>query len=257
MTIKNLCNKKNLATVFGLSFMFSVYAENVKFQNVHVGGSGCPGEKTQIVFSPDLSQSSIIFQNFESHVPAITTGPKASPYISQLPCNVFVEVKLPIGQKLESLEIRYDMRGNTSLDKGVVGSFKSFLVSAAGMGTERGRGRNPELLQEKNWINSSLDQFEDFLLQTSKTINFGSDCRASTGLDTVYIQLQHHIYTQITRGNEQTNAQGTITMDSSDMSGGLKLKAITSACTNSGGTPTPPRNCRVVRIGGRLQQICQ
>jgi hypothetical protein len=248
-----------LKSILLLTFMvFSKHAlaDNVQFQNIRVGGSGCPSEKTQIAYSPDNSTASLIFQDFQSHVPVEGNGPKVVKTISQLPCNVFVEVKLPVGQKLDSLQVKYDMRGNTSLDKGVIGYFKSFLMSSSGLGTERGRSRNPELLQEKNWINSIEDQFEDFAFETSKTISFGSDCRTNAGSDRVVLQLQHHLFTQITKGYENSNAQGTIMMDTSDISGGLKLIATTSAC-NGGGTPTPPRNCRVVRVGGRVQQICQ
>ncbi|MGZ3808987.1 MAG: hypothetical protein ACXVCE_12950, partial [Bacteriovorax sp.] len=60
-------------------------------------------------------------------------------------------------------------------------------------------------------------------------------------------------------GFETTSAEGTITMDSSDMTGGIHLRASTSACR-----PVPPnnggggggRNCRVVRVNGRAQMVC-
>jgi hypothetical protein len=239
-----------------LTTMSFLKAEIVQFQNIHVGGTGCPSEKTQIVYSPDNSSASLIFQDFQSHVPVEVTNIKQIKTISQLPCNVFVEVKLPIGQKLDSLEIKYDMRGNASLDKGVLGYFRSYVMSSSGLGTERGRGRSPELIQEKNWANIMSDQFEDFVLSTSKKINFTADCRVQNGQDRVYIQLQHHLFTQLTRGYENSNAQGTIMMDTSDITGGIKLIASTSAC-NGGGTVTPPRNCRIVRVNGRAQQICE
>jgi hypothetical protein len=234
----------------------SIHAEAVQFQNIRVGGTGCPSEKTQIAYAPDNSAATLIFQDFQSHVPVEASGPKVVKTISQLPCNVFFEIKVPMGQKLDSLEVKYDMRGNTSLDRGVQGYFKSFLMSTAGLGTERTR-RGPELLQEKIWSNSSVDQFEDFALETIKKINFGSDCRAQNGQDRVVLHLQHHILTQIQRGYETSGAQGTIMMDTSDMTGGLKLIATTSACNGGGGNPTPGRICRTVNVGGRLQQICK
>lgn len=247
--------------VFSTLLSLSIKAESFQFQNIRVGGTGCPSSTTQIAYSPDNSTASLIFQDFTAHVPVEGSGPKVVRTISQQPCNVFVEIKLPVGQKLDSLEVRYDMRGNTILDRGVIGYFRSYLISSSGLGTERGRSRNPELIQEKNWMNSALDQFEDFVIQTSKKIAFTGDCRAQGGQDRVYIQLQHHIYTQITKGYETSSAQGTIMMDTSDMAGGLKLLASTSACNagpgNGGGIPTPGRNCRIERVNGRATQVCQ
>jgi hypothetical protein len=237
--------------------MASVKADTVQFQNIRVGGIGCPSEKTQIAYSPDGSTASIIFQDFQSHVPVDNAGPKQVKTISQMPCNMFLEVKLPVGQKLDSLEVRYDMRGNTILDKGVQGYFRSFMMSTSGLGTERGRGRNPEAVSEKLWTNTSVDQFEDFVITSSKKITFGSDCRVQGGQDRVTINLQHHILTQIMRGYENTSAQGTIMMDSSDISGGVKLIAATSACNSGGNIPTPGRVCRQVIVGGRVQEVCR
>lgn len=236
-------------------------AENVRFENIRVGGTGCKMESTSIVYAPDQSSASLIFENFQSHVPVEVSSPKQVRTISQLPCNVFVEVKVPVGQKLDSLEVSYDMRGNASLDRGVQGYFRSYLMNTSGLGTERGRGRSPELVQEKNWVNTSVDQFEDFVLSTVKNLAFNSDCRGNGGQDRVVLHLQHHILTQIMRGYENTNAEGTIMVDTSDITGGLKLKAVTSACTNggngSGGNSTPGRNCRQVVVAGRVQQICR
>lgn len=233
-------------------------AENIVFQNIRVGGLGCPSDVTEIAMSPDLSSASIIFQSFESHVPAVVTSPKASPYISILNCNVFLDLKLPVGQKLDSLEITYDMRGHAFLDRGVSGNFKSYLISSNGMGTERTQGT--QLLEEKKWINTTAEQEEDFTITATKNLAIISQCNGATSGNKVAIHLQHQLGSQIQGGFERTNASGTITMDSSDIKGGIRLKAHTSACRVAPGPaprPSPGRNCRVVRINGRSQMICQ
>lgn len=245
-----------LATLL-LSALSTAHAENFQFQNIRVGGTGCPSDVTQIVTAPDLSSASLIFQGFESHVPTIQ-GPKGGTNISLLNCNVFLDIKLPAGQKLESIEISYDMRGHTFLDRGVTGSFKSFLISSNGLGTERTQGQ--QLLQERSWLNTSLDQEEDFTVTATKVLPISSQCGMGANSDRVSIHLQHQLGSQILTGDNKT--EGTITMDSSDMTGGIRLKATTSICH-----PTPPnggggnggggRNCRVVRVGGRAQMICQ
>lgn len=244
-----------LITLLGfMSAILSAHAENFQFQNIRAGGTGCPSDVTQIVMAPDLTSASIIFQGFESHVPAVIMSPKSSPYISILNCNLFLDIKLPIGQKLDSLEISYDMRGNTFLDRGVSGNFKSYLISSNGLGTERSQGT--QLLQDKNWLNSNIDQEEDFTIQTIKNVKINSQCNGNSD-GRVSIHLQHQLGSQILSGYERTNASGTITMDSSDLKGGVKFKAFTSACKNEPGTQRPGRNCRVIRVNGRAQTICQ
>ncbi|MDD4974810.1 MAG: DUF4360 domain-containing protein [Bacteriovorax sp.] len=247
---------KTLLLALGLMGAINcAWAENFQFQNIRVGGTGCPSDVTQIVMAPDFSTASILFQSFESHVPAVVDNPKATPYISILNCNVFLDIKLPLGQKLDALEISYDMRGHAFLDRGVNGNFKSFLISSNGLGTERSQG--VQLLQEKNWTNTSVDQEEDFLVQTTKSLAIQSQCNGAGSGDRVSIHLQHQLGSQIMGGFERTNASGTITMDSSDLKGGIRLRAYTSACRVGPTPPGPRRNCRVVRINGRSQMVCQ
>jgi hypothetical protein len=236
-------------------------ASNFQIQNIRVGGSGCPSELTQIVSSPDLTSASILFQSFESHVPSIVINGKGSANFSTLNCNVFFDIQLPIGEKLNSLEISYDMRGHTFLEKGVSGNFKSYIMSSMGLGTEQTqRTKGPQILQEKNWLNIMNDQEEDFYIQSIKSIPVNSQCRREKQDDKVAIHLQHQIGTQIQGGIERTNASGTITMDSSDLKGGIKLKVQTSPCRldspdrNQG--RNQGRNCRIVRINGRAQNVC-
>lgn len=252
--------KKIILSVLFTVGLFSSYsnaqAQSFEFQNIRVGGTGCPSDITQIITSPDRSSASILFQSFESHVPAVVTSPKATPYFSILNCNVFIDIKLPANQKLDALEISYDMRGNAFLDRGVNGSFKSFLISSNGMGTER--SQKGQLLQEKSWMNSSSEQEEDFLVQATKSLPVKSNCGIGSRADLVSIHLQHQLSSQILGGFERTNASGTITMDSSDMKGGIRLRAFTSTCRGGGGgNPGNGRNCRVVRVNGRAQTICE
>lgn len=233
------------------------FAGNFEFQNIRVGGSGCPGSTTQIVTAPDFSSASLLFQSFESHVPT-APNPKGGSSISLLNCNVFLDIKLPVGQKLESLEVSYDMRGHAFLDRGVTGSFRSFLMSSAGLGTERG-GRGPELLQERAWLNTGIDQEEDFIVSATKVIPISSQCGNGNAGDRVQIHLQHQLGSQIVMGDSRT--EGTITMDSSDMTGGIRLRATTSVCRTNppggGGGRGGGRNCRVERQNGRAVMICQ
>lgn len=237
-----------------------VQAGNLEFQNIRVGGSGCSQSTTQIVTAPDLSSASLLFQQFESHVPTAPNS-KGSTNIHFLNCNVFLDIRLPAGQKLETLEVSYDMRGHAFLDRGVTGSFRSYLMSSAGLGTERG-GRGPELLQEKAWFNTGVDQEEDFTVRATKVIALNSHCGNGNAGEKVQIHLQHQLGSQILSGDSRT--EGTITMDSSDMTGGIRLRATTSACRAPGGGGNgdgrgrgPGRNCHVERQMGRAVMVCE
>jgi len=244
--------KSSLVAFFFTQCLSLSFAQDFQISNIRVGGVGCPTEQTQIVLAPDASAASLIFAQFESRVPALATGPKVSPNISSLNCNIFLDIKLPAGKRLESLDINYDMRGFTSLEKGVQGNFKSFLVSKSGMGLERVPNA-PDALIEKNWVLTGSLQEEDFTLSATKKINLLSQCARGSSNDVISIRLQHTLTSQITRGFENI-AKGSITMDTSDINGGLKIKATTSSCRDTGGTG---RNCRIVRIGNRSQQICE
>lgn len=253
---------KKLSHIILVSFLSlttkTALAANFEFQNIRVGGTGCPSEVTQIIFAPDKSSASIIFSQFAAVVPTNSTNPKVPLNIANHNCNMFLDIKIPLGVKLESLEVSYDMRGFATLDRGVVGSFKSFLVSKNGLGLE-GQGRGAiETIQEKIWSNSSINQEEDFTISTSKTLRMPSTCARSRTGDTVTIRLQHTLESRILAGFERVST-GSITMDTSDIKGGLNLKAITSFCGNIPNNPPGNgngRNCRIVRENGRAREVC-
>lgn len=220
--------KRIIVSALLIFFTSSLYAADFKLQNIRVGGTGCPSELTTITLAPNASSASLIFSQFESRVPLLNSGPKGSRNISNLNCNVFLDVKVPGGVKLDSLEVIYDMRGFTFLDKGVRGSFKSFLVSKAGLGTEQ-LGRGAELIAEKLWANASTIQEEDFTVSAKRKILMPSQCAVGNSGGIISIRLQHTLSSQILAGFENAS-EGSITMDSSDIKGGLKIMAATSTC---------------------------
>jgi hypothetical protein len=247
-----------IAILLFSAITLKAHAENFQLQNVRVGGVGCPSDVTQIVLAPDNSSASIIFQSFESHVPmaAPNESGKFSRNASEINCNVFLDIKLPKGQKLDSLEVSFDMRGHAFFSSGVTGNFKSFLIGRSGLGSERMQGI--QLIQEKSWNNTNIDQEEDFLIQTSKSIAVPSNCHGDELEDKISIHLQHHLASQILQGNILMNAEGTLSLDSSDIKGGLRVRALTSSCTPQQSTQNgrERRNCRVIRVLGRAQTVC-
>lgn len=249
--------KKMLMTLlFTSTVSGALQAADFQLQNIRLGGTGCPSELSQIIFSPDASSASILFSQFESRVPNVISGPKVQRNISNLNCNIFLDVKISTGVKLDSMEVSYDMRGFTSLDRGVLGSFRSFLVSKSGMGTES-QSRAPELLNEKIWSHSNTDQQEDFAISTIKKISIPSQCGQGQSSDIITLRLQNTLSSQILSGFEN-QSEGSIIMDTSDVKGGLKIRALTSRCSigNSNRPENGRKNCRIIRVNGRSQQIC-
>lgn len=253
--------KKIITTLFLATFttlvcpsLYVAYAADFELKNIRVGGLGCPSELTQIILAPDSSSASLIFSQFESRVPVLSSNPKVQRNISNLNCNIFLDIKIPAGIKLDALEVSYDMRGFATFDRGVQGSFRSHLVSKSGLGTDQS-SRNPELISEKIWSNTFSNLEEDFLITSTKSIAMPSQCARGSNADIVSIRLQQALSSQILSG-ASSNAQGSITVDTSDIKGGLRLRAQTSACRVSSEGSGNGRNCRIVRINGRSERVC-
>lgn len=242
-------------SVFLLGCFMSVsltMADTIKFNSIRTGGVGCPGETTQISVAPDLSAASLIFDRFESRVPLRMPSGGLRGMVD-VPCNVFVEMSVPSNHRLEAVEVSYDVRGATFLDAGVEGSFKSFIMSIAGNSVPNTRQVREVI--SKVWNNTYVEQSDDFYVQHTQTIPLVSTC--SNGVDRVAMHVQHHVKTEI-RSGDLFSKEGFIIMDSSDLSGGLKLRARIVPCSgtgNSGGN-NGGRVCRTVIVRGKPVQSC-
>jgi hypothetical protein len=242
----------------GLFLSTNVNAQSFQIQNIRTGGIGCPSELTQVQLSTDSKSASIIFASFESKVPVLA-GNKPAGRISTLNCNIFLDIKVPTGVKLDSFTVHNDMRGFAFFDRGVTGSFKSYLVSKNGLGTEGSnpRAQAPELITNKSWSNSGNSQEEDFSIRGSKTISIPSLCSSGSSTDIVTIRLQNTLTSQILAG-AGSQAQGSIIMDTSDISGGLRISATASACRAGRFSPTlNEQTCREERVNNRIVKVCR
>jgi|GEM_PF-807532 len=265
--------KKNLIIV-SLLLTTSVFAQDFTLENVSVQGTGCPASQTVITMSPEKSTASLIFQGFESQVPNLETTndndqagadlpntgrrivlARDNKNISHKACNIRLDVRIPQGKKLEAIEVAYDMRGNAALEKGVAGKFKSFMVKKSGLGTERITG----LVLMAEQLFDVRDDFldTDIFVSFKRLVPVKSDCNGQSRSQDVSLHLQHYLATRILPGHESSAPAGTLTLDSTDIAGGVKLKAVVSNC----GTPTPPPNgrriCRVVRGDGPPRIVCE
>ncbi len=255
MKINNLSTRSLLCLSVLTILSMPLKAADFKIKNIRVGGVGCPSELINITYAPDNSSASLIFSDFKAAVPNQMTGPKVNPNISSLNCNIFVDINVASGEQISSIDLKYDMRGFVSLDRGVSGSFKSHIVSVNGLGMEQTMSRNPTLVSEKTWVNSSINQEEDFIIESSKSLTTPSQCSRNPMGDTVTVRLQQNLTAQILRGFEN-QATGTMIIDTSDISGGLQISGTVRNCRN---TPREGNRvqCEVVRAGGRAHSICR
>ncbi len=255
MKLKNISSQTFLCLSLFTFMNLPLMAADFKIKNIRVGGVGCPSELINIAYAPDNSSASLIFSQFQAAVPVEITSPKINPNISSLNCNIFIDIAVASGDQLSSIDLKYDMRGFVSLDRGVSGSFKSHIVSVNGLGMEQTMSRNPTLVSEKIWANSTMAQEEDFVIESSKSLTTPSQCSRNQMGDTVTVRLQQNLTAQILRGFER-QATGSMIVDTSDISGGLKISGTVRNCRNS------PRDqqrvhCEVIRNGGRSQTICR
>jgi len=251
--MNHLIKKISLTTFLLTSLMSqSAHSANLEIVGLRLGGLGCPTEKTQVAMAPDKSSASIIFDQFVASVPQTVIGPKASPNIHQLACNMFLDVSIPAGFKIDSLDVQFDIRGNAILDTGVMGGFRSFIMSANG-GLIQRANRGPVIIEELVDQNILTDRIFDFTLSKNKSMPVASNC--SNGQQNIIsFHIQNHLVTQITRGYENRNATGTMTVDSSDIKGGMILRATTSRCQSGINNRT---QCTIERVGGRSQMVCR
>ena len=253
-------NNKSSRTLLYFSLItfltMPLFAEEFKIKNVRLGGVGCPSDLINITYAPDNSSASLIFSQFQAAVPVEVTGPKVNPNISSLNCNIFIDIAIANGNLLSSIDLKYDLRGFVSLDRGVNGSFKSHIVSVSGLGMETSiPSRNPILVSEKAWTNSGQSQEEDFIIESFKSITTPSQCSRNQLGDTVTVRLQQNLTAQILKGFER-QAKGTMIIDTSDISGGLKISGTTRNCRNTL-RDAPRLQCEVIRTGGRSHTICR
>lgn len=238
-----------------------VNAELLQFENIRLAGLGCPSQSTQIAFAPDRTLASIIFSQFESHVPYESS--KGTVYAFDLACNMFIDIIVPQDEALTSLEISYDMRGFAALDSGVLGKFSSHLMSIT---TANSANNRQEKLVEQNFGSYTQDEQTDINISQTLNVSTLQNCRLPRRApERVTIHLQNHLATQIL--NRTSGAQGSLVMDSSDFSGGIKFRPITERCRSEGRIERPTRperprrevgrvTCHLENRRGRVERVC-
>jgi Domain of unknown function (DUF4360) len=234
-----------------LAFSNDVFSQNIVFNQVRTGGTGCPIDTTAIAYAPDRSSASLIFDRFEVRVPYELPNGQVLTQLD-VPCNIFIDASIPQNFFLTEVEISYDIRGLYALDSRVSGNFQSFLMSLTGAGVVgQVQGRNgrpsPMLISEQKFHGSILDS-SDILIRQSKVFHINSRC--SETANQVSLHIQHHVFSALGSAQDVGTQEGMITIDSSDVTGGFRITGRLMRCRdNEGGggrrvEPIPPRDPR-------------
>ncbi|HXH31288.1 MAG TPA: DUF4360 domain-containing protein [Bacteriovoracaceae bacterium] len=240
--------------ILTLSFMLlSMNAfSQIQFQDFSYFGNGCADGTVSSTVTPDGSTLSILFDEFRIEVPHTETASggrtipgrrrgehQSPPHINQKKCNLVFTAAIPLGSKVESLEISLQARGATILDPGIRGQFTTLLLGYDGLA--RSNGKITPVIQ-KLWNSSAGAVDDSWNASPVMNIPLNSGCSAGAG-KTISFQLRNDMNAEIL--DQDLTRHGLITVDSADMSGMLKFTLRTRPCGNphTGGN-LPPRRPR-------------
>lgn len=221
---------------FFIFFFASAQAqEQVIYHDLAYRGAGCPEGSVSTSVSPDGSSLSILFDEFRISLPedggqveergrGIPRAPRRKPGTSMKDCMLRFSASLPIGVRVEAVEISVQARGSTILDPGIRAGFSSMLVGYNGLAQMR--GRIIPLIQ-KEW-NSTYSPVQDDWLETPvATVPLLSSCARREGR-TISFDMKNFLTGEIIGGD--LRKQGLITVDSADTTGMLKVSLRLRSC---------------------------
>lgn len=226
-----------MRTLFIISTLLSFVASEAYGQfhfsgNSHRGG-GCPRDTVSFSESPDGQSVSVLFDNFMvqlpdpdmGQIPGSTIRRRYDPTRSTKGCNISFSVELEPGHMIEALEISVFNRGATYLDPGIAASLSTKFLGYSAFGS---RGAPQAVnIEAKQW--GSRGVAEDWISNPVITLPIRSACSSSRGARDIRFDMLSTLDAQIVNGN--LNASGLVTMDSSDVNGGMKIRVISRRCS--------------------------
>lgn len=201
-------------------------------------GSGCAQNTISFTESPDLQSISVLYDNFMVQLPDPLRGQvegstirrRYDPLRSIKQCNLSFSVELEAGHMVEALEVTVFNRGATILDPGIRASLSTSFLGYSAFG---GRGAPQALdIEAKQWGPAGVQ--EDWLSNPTVILPIRFGCASARGVRDIRFDMTATLDAQITNGNTALN--GLVTMDSSDVNGGMKIRVVTRRC---GGGMTP------------------
>lgn len=208
-------------------------------------GSGCPMNTVSFSESPDRQSVSVLFDNFMVQLPDPDMGQipgsnvrrRYDPRHSYKGCNLSFSVDLEAGHMVEALEVTVFNRGATILDRGIQANLSTRFLGYAAFG---GRGEPQSVIIEDRVWNGEVN--EDWISNPVVNLPIRSGC-ASSSARSIRFDMLSALEARITTG--RADASALITMDSSDVNAGMKIRVITRRCGGSvAPVPQPTRPSR-------------
>lgn len=214
-----------------------VWAEDLaKFQDIKLQGRGCGEESAAVVFSPDKTQASVLFDDLLVQVPFgsdddFSSGnPSFVKTIDRKVCNMTVKLDVPSGERIIGVEFNTDFRGIAAGDVGTEAEIDSRIISWND--SSRSSKHSSEIVFNR-LFRGAFD--EELFEANSNYIAVNSSCNsAKSSIDFV---IRNTLRAEVVRRNAK-DATAVLAIDSSDMSGNFKIKLHTAKCGQS--RPTPP-----------------
>jgi len=231
----------------------SVFAQdNFSFTEITLRGTGCKKGTAQVVTSPDDQAISFLFDEFKVEVPNRlgdndnddaddednrTPESKLNERLDHKVCNIILNTNLKSDEQVSHLEFDLDFRGFTGLEKGSMARFRARLLGWNG--PERAQRKGAQQIASKIWEGSSVN--ENWTVTQKVNLPVNSPC--SRREDRIFkMNLKTILQARILKNQSVDSTFATLTMDSSDVVGHLKMKVVTKKCAPRG--PNPGRGPR-------------
>lgn len=242
-------SKLFLGSIFFTLTLSNVYADAAKFVDIKMQGRGCKTQSSAVVFSPDNTSASVLFDELIVQVPTggmddfsdsdVTTIQKR---IDRSVCNMTVKLEVPSDERVVGVEFQTDFRGVAAGEYGTEAEIDSRIISWND--SLRGSKTSSSLIFNKLF----RDDFDVELFESnSNYISVDSSCKTSKS--TVDFVIRNTLRAEIVR-RTQDAPSAVLAIDSSDMNGNFKIKLHTLKCGNTRPT-NPNRPTRPTRPGGR------
>ncbi len=226
--------------------------DNFSFTEINLRGTGCKKGTAQVVTSPNDQTISFLFDEFKVEVPnklgdndnddaddADNRVPesKLNERLDHKVCNIILNTNLKADEQVSHLEFDLDFRGFTGLEKGAMARFRARLLSWNG--PERAQRKAAQQIASKVWEGTSIN--ENWTVSQKVNIPVNSPCSRKDDKN-FKLNLKTILQARILKNQSVDSTFATLTMDSSDVVGHMKMRVVTKKCAPRG--PNPGRGPR-------------
>ncbi|EQC43933.1 DUF4360 domain-containing protein [Bacteriovorax sp. Seq25_V] len=232
---------KTALLILGTLSTLSAKALEVQFDSIKLQGRGCSDQNSAVVFSPDRTSASLLFDQMIVEVPFSGSddfGSGIEKLIDRKVCNISVSLDVPEGERITGIEFQTDFRGMTFGEYGTETEFDSRIISWK---DSSGGTRNDSDVIVNRVYSGDFD--EELDLSRNAFININSSCNTSSRASKVDFLIRNFIRAEVINRRLGTPT-AMLAIDSSDMRGNFKIKLHKEKCSDRGRPTRPTRPTR-------------